>query len=444
MRHTPALPIRSVAALLCLINLSVWASGCASSPTVPRPASAASGTFAFWPSFPDDPRIQFVRSIASSEDLAPPKENALEKIIFGKHVGDSEFISKPYGAAMRDGKLYVCDLRGACLTVLDLQKKQTRLVGVSGSMPLKRPVAVAAADDGELYVADSERGTILVYDSQERYSRAIGHPKLKPAGLAVYQDRLYVTDMASQLVDVYDRRTGNQTGTIGSVGDEDGQFRLPLGIAVDTKGDVYVADMMRCRVQKFSPDGKFISGFGSLGDFAGAFVRPKHIAVDSDGIVYVVDAAFQNVQMFDDKYHLLMHFGSAGDFPGSMNLPAGICVTDDSLDLMQGLIHPGFKAKRLVIVTNQFSNSKVSLYAMGGLREGHSAKELAASALKVPSGMGEGAKNLLQAPVPGSEEGPSKSADPSAAPGATGTASPSPNPPPTPTPSVAPMPSKPQ
>jgi DNA-binding beta-propeller fold protein YncE len=271
-------------------------------------------------------------------------------------------------------------------------------------MQLKRPVAVALADDGEIYVADNDRGSIFVFDAQERYSRAMGHPKLKPAGLAVSGDRLYVTDLASQTVEWYNRKTGERQGSFGTVGDEDGQFRLPLGIATDTKGDVYVVDMMRCRVQKFTPDGKFISGFGSLGDFAGAFVRPKHIAVDSDGIIYVVDAAFQNVQMFDSQYHLLMHFGASGNFPGAMNLPAGICVSDDSIDLFKDQINPGFKPKRLLVVTNQFGDMKVSLYAMGGLREGYTAKDLAASAIRVPTGMGEGAKNILQSPVPGSEE----------------------------------------
>src|SRR5262249_49603141 len=152
-------------------------------------------------------------------------------------------------------------------------------------------------------------------------------------------------DRAGQRVEVFDRRDGQRLGSIGSVGDEDGQFRLPLGVSTDKDGNVYVADLMRCRVQKFGPDGKFISAMGQLGDYAGSFARPKYLAVDSEGILYIVDAAFQNVQMFDDQYRLLMHFGSAGTFPGALNLPAGIALSDD-VSLFADRLHPGFQARR--------------------------------------------------------------------------------------------------
>ncbi len=403
-------------ATACLAVAIISSAGCASSSGPTKP-TVPSGSYVFWPQFPDDPRMQYLRSISSSDDLAAAGESSFSKMIFGKKQHDSEGINKPYGVAMHDGKLYVCDIRNDCLTVLDLKKRQTRLVGMNGMMTLKRPVAVAVAADGEIYVADNDRGSIFVFDPSEKYSRVMGHPKLKPAGVAVFGDRLYVTDMTSQSVEIYDRKSGDKQASFGTVGDEDGQFRLPLGIAVDTKGDVYVVDMMRCRVQKFSPDGKFLSGFGTLGDYAGAFVRPKHIAVDSDGVIYVVDAAFQNVQMFDREYHFLMHFGSSGAFPGSMNLPAGVCATDDSLDLFAGLVYPGFAPKHLVVVTNQFGDQKVNLYAMGTLREGYTARDAASSAVKIPTGMGEGAKDILQSPVPGSEAAPNPSEGPK--PGAT-------------------------
>jgi hypothetical protein len=246
----------------------------------------------------------------------------------------------------------------------------------------------------------------MVYDAEERYSRAYGHPGFKPAALAVHGDRLYVTDMAAQRVEIFDRNTGASLGTIGTVGDEDGQFRLPLGIATDKQGNVYVVDMLRCRLQKFSPDGKFIGAVGAMGKVAGTFARPKHIAVDSDGTVYVVDAAFQNVQMFDDKFELLMHFGAAGDYPGAMSLPAGICVSEDSLDLFTDRVHPGFKPKRVIAVTNQFGPDRVALYVEGGLREGYTAQDLAKAAVVVLPGTGIPSAEENRLSAPGSEEPP--------------------------------------
>ncbi len=361
---------------------------CGSTGATPaKPQSEKTG-YAFWPLFPDEPRVQFLRSFGGSADVAPVQSSQLENIVFGKEQEKDAMINKPYGLAMRNGSVYVCDMRAGSLVVMDLKKKQTRLVGVSGANRLSHPVAVAIADDGMIYVAESDRGAVVAFNADERYSHSIGFPKFKPVSLAVFGDRLYASDMAGQAVQVFDRKLGKQIATIGSVGDGDGKFRLPLGIAVDKVGDLYVVDMMQGRVQKFSPDGKFITAVGGLGDTPGSFARPKHIAIDNDGIVYVVDSAFQNVQMFDDQLRLLLAFGAAGGFPGAMNLPAGICVDDATLSVVQNDLHPGFAAKRVIAVTNQFGNDKVSLYALGNTRQGYSAADLARVSAKISQGVG--------------------------------------------------------
>jgi DNA-binding beta-propeller fold protein YncE len=394
--------------------LAALLSACAS--TAPKASGPASGSYAFWPTFPDDPHIQFVRSISTSNDVAPKKASALEKVVFGKELDKAATINKPYGIAMKHGCIYVADIRNNCVVVLDLRQKQTRLVGLSGINQLKKPVAVAVGDDSTLYVADLGRGCIMVYDSSERYSRAYGHPDFKPSSLAIHGDFLYATDMTSQRVEAFDRNNGKSLGLIGSIGDEDGQFRLPIGVATDKIGNVYVVDMLRCRLQKFMPDGRFVGAVGAMGKVAGTFARPKHLAVDDDGIVYVVDAAFQNVQMFDPKFELLMHFGAAGDYPGAMNLPAGICISDDpqDLELLAGGVHPGFKPKRVVAVSNQFGDDRVSLYVMGDLREGYTAQDLAKAAIAVTPGTGKATPEEVKFSMPGSEEPPPPGAQPPA------------------------------
>ena len=82
-------------------------------------------------------------------------------------------------------------------------------------------------------MAAVQRGGVLVFDQRERYARTIGHEDFRPVGLAVHADRLYVCNLASQVVEVFDRHSGARLGTIGGIGDEDGQFRVPLGIDTD-------------------------------------------------------------------------------------------------------------------------------------------------------------------------------------------------------------------
>ena len=389
-----------------VLSVSYVLAGCGGTPSASTSTNkAVTGTYAFWPQFPDEPRVQFVRSFKSSEDVSQRQASGFEKLVFGREAEATDLINKPYGVAMRGGTIYICDIRNDCVMAMDLRKQQSRILGTSGAALLKQPVGIAIAEDGELYIADADQGSILVFDASERYSRVMGVPKFKPGGIAVFGDRVYATNLTGQNVQVFDRRSGEPSGTIGSVGDADGQFRLPLGIATDSKGNIWVTDMMRCRIQKFSPDGKLITAFGELGDYRGSFARPKHIAVDSEDIVYVVDAAFQNVQMFDGQNRSLMHFGSSGDFPGAMNLPAGICVCEDSVDVVADRVHPGFAPKRLIVVTNQFGGEKVALYAVGQLKSGYTAKDTAANSAKVGSGIDAApSKERLKLQTPGDKE----------------------------------------
>jgi hypothetical protein len=186
---------------------------------------------------------------------------------------------------------------------------------------------------------------------------------------------------------------------IGELGQKPGQLELPLGVAADADGNVYVDDIVNCRVQKFTSQGKLLGTFGSLGDNVGTFTRPKHIAVDEDGIVYVVDAAFQNVQMFDKQFHPLMFFGGSGNFPGAMVLPAGISIHDGDLDLYADKIPAAFQAMRLILVTNQFGD-RVSVYAMGHLKQGHTVEELSASKGIIPEGTTTQPTTGIGAPLP--------------------------------------------
>ena len=88
----------------------------------------------------------------------------------------------------------------------------------------------------------------------------------------------------------------------GSHGDSNGQFEEPTGIAIDSLNDVYVSDMdfenccnpLHHTVQKFTDNGTFITKWGGNG----AFVNPMGIAIDSSGNVYVADQVHQRIAKF--------------------------------------------------------------------------------------------------------------------------------------------------
>jgi tripartite motif-containing protein 71 len=68
----------------------------------------------------------------------------------------------------------------------------------------------------------------------------------------------------------------------GSKGEGDGQFFSPGAVAVDSSDNVYVADELNHRIQKFDSDGIFITKWGSFGVGDGQFISHSGVAVDSD------------------------------------------------------------------------------------------------------------------------------------------------------------------
>lgn len=74
----------------------------------------------------------------------------------------------------------------------------------------------------------------------------------------------------------------------GSKGSEPGQFNLPHGIAMDTRGRLLVADRENSRVQIFDQEGKFLDQWKHLG-------KPYGLFVSDDGKVYVADGGTHKI-----------------------------------------------------------------------------------------------------------------------------------------------------
>lgn len=86
---------------------------------------------------------------------------------------------------------------------------------------------------------------------------------------------------------------------VGGPGSGPGQFSTPRGIAVDSKGNIYIADGGNGRVQKFDAEGRFLIEFGKEGPSEVVLKNPNGIAVDPDGMIFVVDASANKLVKFN-------------------------------------------------------------------------------------------------------------------------------------------------
>lgn len=107
---------------------------------------------------------------------------------------------------------------------------------------------------------------------------------------------------------------------IGSRGVGIGEFNKPRSLALDTNGNVYVVDMTG-RVQKFSPDGKFLLTWQLPETELG---KPKGMGRDRDGNILVIEPHYQRVNHFTPDGKLVAQWGCRGTNEGCFILPRGI------------------------------------------------------------------------------------------------------------------------
>ena len=139
---------------------------------------------------------------------------------------------------------------------------------------------------------------ITKWGSEKWDSQYSGWQFMQPMGIAVdSSSNVYVADYRGSRIQKF-TSDGAFITNWGSHGSGDGQFSYPWGIAVDANDDVYVVARYNHRVQKFTSDGSFITKWGSYGSSNGQFKSPRAIAIDASGNVYVADTNNHRIQKF--------------------------------------------------------------------------------------------------------------------------------------------------
>jgi sugar lactone lactonase YvrE len=337
---------------------------------VERPVSEP----AFFPPPPEVPRLQFLTSFSGPEDLGAPATGGFERFVLGEQEA-IEDIAAPYGTAIFEGKLYVCDVGRKTVAVFDLQNRTFSYL--TEDRRLMIPVNIFIDDNGWKYVADSTAGLVFVFDYDDNLINMLGQQlKIRPVDVVVRGELCYVTDCVSNQVVVLNKVTGEEIMRVGlkrqarvRVQPEaelpPGEFSLISDLALDQQGNIYVTDKAGARITQFDPSGIFTRTIGRLGDNIDEFVRPKGIAIDKENRIWVVDAATEVAKIYNEQGQLLLFFGLRGNKPGMMNLPATIVVDYDNVEFFQKYAVQGARIEFLVLVSNQYGPNKVSVYGFG-------------------------------------------------------------------------------
>ncbi|MFV9506273.1 MAG: flippase activity-associated protein Agl23 [Oscillochloridaceae bacterium umkhey_bin13] len=269
----------------------------------------------------------------------------------------------PTGAVTdAEGQLYLADTGGHRIHVYSPTGELVRSFGSFGSAAdqLYEPRGLAIDNQGNLYVADTWNARVVKYGpdgrvlatwgsgSQDladgrRATITDGDPTRNeanplgffgPRGIAVdNRGNVYIADTGNKRVIVTDDE-GTFLYQIGSAGAGPGQFNEPTSVAVDAQGNLYVADTWNGRVQVFAPDGTGRVGAIPLitwqvtGWRANTYDDPM-LTVGPDGRVYVSVPSRNQVMAFNGRGDLLVRWGGRGDDLSSLNNPSGIAVAPD-------------------------------------------------------------------------------------------------------------------
>lgn len=244
--------------------------------------------------------------------------------------------SNPMGVATdHTGNIYVADSRNNLIRKISADGMVTTLAGSGrqgsadgrgSSASFFFPVGIASGNDGNVYVADTHNSLIRKIGPDGTVTTIAGKltPELKdhpdslgrldnPYGIAVGKDgAIYFTDWAKNVVRKISRdgKVVIVAGT-GDDGAKDGPARsatffLPEGIAVDDKGNLFVADTYNNIIRKIDAHGIVSTLAGKPGKrnkgsadgrgAAASFSHPCGIAVDKKGNVYVADVGNNKIR----------------------------------------------------------------------------------------------------------------------------------------------------
>ena len=239
-------------------------------------------------------------------------------------------LNRPRDIAAHDnGEIVVAEMGGHCITILNKAGKKVRSFGTEGAKEgqFTYPRGVAITNDGHILVTDNDRLQKLTTDGvcvKSVGSSESGSGRLQfntPVGITVHPTtgQIFVADCNNHRIQVFNNDlTFSHTTQSGNK-----SFKLPLDVALDNEGYLYVAEYWSHCITKLTTKGQYITRFGSRGSAPGQLFRPSSLTINNN-LVHVTEEGNHRVSIFDTNGTFIHCFGKEGSGEGEFNGPCGI------------------------------------------------------------------------------------------------------------------------
>jgi sugar lactone lactonase YvrE len=286
-----------------------------------------------------------IRKVDTSGIIATVAGNGIEG-----HSGDggpatSASLNTPIGVAVDTARnLYIADAFNNRIRKVNAAGVITTVAGngdagfsgdhaAATNASLSAPFGVAVDKAGNLYIADTSNHRVRKVDTSGTITTVAGNGTESFSGdggaatraslnfpTGVTMDRagdLFITDQSNHRI-----RKVNAAGVITTVaGNGDAGFSgdhaaatnasldLPIGTAVDSTGNLYIADTSNHRIRRVSTDGMVTTVAGNgIGGFSGdgstasraTLNSPSGVAVDVAGNLYIADSSNNRIRKLNN------------------------------------------------------------------------------------------------------------------------------------------------
>ena len=253
-----------------------------------------------------------------------------------------------------------------------LKKQSVLAVGKSGKAndELFLPRGLALDEPNQLvYIADLGNRRIQVVSFAGKFLKRFGQEiLLRPWGIAVTEDNVFVTDSDLSALLQFSKKDYQLVRMTGTRGRGEGQLNGPSGLCIDYNTDVYVADRNNNRVSVFSKDLNFLNClytqqlkypndvkvtpscivvldsspncihfFSRSGDLIrscvtqgedGMVYGTEFFFLDPAGNILITDYNRDSIKILSPSGHLIHETGKEGQERGELYYPHGICMSE--------------------------------------------------------------------------------------------------------------------